>query len=133
MRRTILAAITVLLVTGSAWADPFGAVTITEPVDADGAIHQSETPLRYISRSAPDTYVENEYFMEGAATVCTYNDPPARGENIVEAALRKDVDLAIATIHNDPLVNLPIDKTAKMVKAMIKATRPWTYSMAAPE
>ena len=86
MRRTIITAITVLLVAGSAWADPFGAVTITEPVDADGAIHQSETPLRYISRIAPDSYVENEYFMEGAATVYTYNDPPVRGEIIVQDA-----------------------------------------------
>ncbi len=53
-------------------------------------------------------------------------------ELIVEAALAADEEKALAAIAADPLVTIPLDDTAKMVKQMIAATKPWTYSTEAP-
>lgn len=54
-------------------------------------------------------------------------------EAIVEAALEQDEDRVIAAIHNDPATPLPLDQTATMVREMIKATRPWSFSMTPPK
>ena len=53
-------------------------------------------------------------------------------ELIVEAALEADEDKAFAAIVNDPLVTIPMDDTWKMIRQMVTATRPWSYSTEAP-
>ena len=97
-------------------ADPYGPVEVSLPPTDQGDIHRSETPHRTIAILAPD-YTETEYFMSGAATVYTYNDPPVRGEII---PLDEDVPYKTRIIVRTPTD--PADFTGTLVIEWLNST-----------
>jgi galacturan 1,4-alpha-galacturonidase len=51
-------------------------------------------------------------------------EPHVRNQELlIEAALRRDVDLAFQAVFNDPLTAIPLDKAWEMFRAMLDATR----------
>ncbi len=46
-------------------------------------------------------------------------------ELIVEAALRRDADLAFQAVFSDPLTHLPLDRAWAMFREMLQATQQW--------
>ncbi|MFH0938294.1 MAG: alpha-glucosidase/alpha-galactosidase [Planctomycetota bacterium] len=85
----------------------------------------------------------NAYFSRDSVIPLTAGETPrtllpllathvANQEQIVQAALTKDSDLALAVITNDPLNRLPFDKTAEMFRELMAATKPWSFSTDAP-
>ena len=50
-------------------------------------------------------------------------EPHVRNQElIVEAALRRDADLAFQAFFADPTINLPLDKAWRMFNEMLQAT-----------
>ncbi|MFQ5512107.1 MAG: alpha/beta hydrolase domain-containing protein [Candidatus Krumholzibacteriia bacterium] len=77
----VIAALLILPAPGEVAADPFAPVTVTAAPLDQGPIFSPE--VRAVADLDPQAaMVEEEYFVSGAATVYTYNDPPVRGEII---------------------------------------------------